>query len=157
MSLGIEFTWYRKFSDGRIEYEFDPETGEPTKWGVETPPNITEAGWLPMTPTLASRITERGVPVIAPAITVRLKPGEVPVVFRDRTHRNGAHVTCKICKKAFLSPEPPTKCPFCGAEPIEGKASPFILQQAEWDEAIYEIGVEGKFSQKFNSRMSITE
>lgn len=159
MTLGIEYTWYRRLSDGRVEFEFDPETGEERLWG-ETPTNITEVGWIPMNPDLAQKMAvhgNTGVPITSLVMAIKVKPGEEPIVFRDRELRRGAHVTCKICNKSFLSTEPPKACVFCEAEPEEGKNSPFILQQAEWEQAVYEIGVKGRFVQRFNSQVSVSQ
>lgn len=159
-AFGIEYTWYRRFADGKVEHEFDPATGAPTKWGIDTPPGIAEVGWLPMTPKLAGLIAaygEKGVPIQAPVQAIQLKEGETPHVERDRTDQVGALVTCKCCGGKFLSSEIPTKCLKCGVEPMEGKASPFELQQAEWQTAIYELGVVGRFTQRFNRLVSVTQ
>ena len=154
MPLGLEFTWYRKFSDGRIEFEFDPETGKPTLWGAETPLGVIEAGWMPMTPPLAGKISPEegcfGIPARAQIVAVRPKPGEELILDRERKHQTGAHATCEKCGKSFLSSTPPVGCIFCG----DGRLS---LKQAEWETAIYEIGIKGRFMQKFNSMTSITE
>jgi hypothetical protein len=154
-----EFFWYRVFEDGRIEHEFDLESGAPVMWGKETPPGIKEVGWLPMTADLSAKIAaygESGQPTRAPPVTCKLHPGEVPIVYRDRMIIRGAHCTCKICGNVFVATAPPKECIFCHAEPTE-TASPLTIQQASWWVQSYVLGIKDRFVQTFDSHGIVTE
>jgi hypothetical protein len=160
MKLPVEFTWYRKYRDGRVEFEFDPQTGAATMWGKEAPDGLIEFGWMPMTISLARLIAaygEVGVPNDCQLVSVKLRPGEIPVIYRDRQSAKGALVECKCCQGVFRTTKPPVKCPFCEVTPESGDPDPFKKQQAAWEEATYVIGISGRFTQTFNRAGMVTE
>lgn len=141
--IGLPFYWVRKHRDGRVEFEFDPVDGHPTPWGK--PVDIEEVCWEPMTPDMAAKIRpyqEFGIPVSAPAISIKVRDGDVPIIYRDNEIVNGVQVTCKSCKSVFKARSPPKLCPKCEADAEWGALQWVPLT---WEESVYGIGVEGRF------------
>lgn len=139
------FYWFRKFADGRVEFEFNPEDGSPTKWGKTTPDGIVRCGWLPMTPDLAAKIRsygEFGLPVSMAPLAIDIKPGEVLQRWRDCDVIHGLQVTCKNCGVKFRALKLPRVCPKCKAE---AAWNPFHVVPAAWEDAVYALGIEGRY------------
>jgi len=179
--VGYEFSWYREYQDGRIEYQFDPGTGQQMCWGQETPKGLERVGWLPMTPDLAAKIRssgETGYPVHAFPVAIKVNPGDRLICARDCTILDGSLITCKVCGFEFRTLDQPNICPDCGTEVArrcEGAlktvrecegctkqcsaevVSPFIARPDRREDAVYILGIEGRYEQKFNSRGMITE
>lgn len=179
--LALEYVWLRRFKDGRVETEFDFDTGKPTLWGEITPDGIVEVSWIPMTQDLAQKISdfgEFGRPTIGPVVTINPRDGEKIVCYREGTIYTGAKVTCKACGFVYLSTEPPSACPKCQAtfgmkcrkcdkiadadvcdqcgETCE-QISPFDIIPVQWEQATYALGIEGRFLNKFTPLQVITE
>jgi hypothetical protein len=132
-------------------------------WGI-TPTGLREVGWLPMTTPLATKIqqyNETGIPTSAPTVSLRLRSGETPVIYRDRTTQMGAQVRCKSCNHTWLSDAPPKTCPGCGVQPDlnkEGKlVSPFNIIQAAWQQVTYVLGAGDRVLLKFDRKGVISE
>lgn len=173
--VGLSFFWYREYQDGRIESEFDLDTGEIRLWGAEAPEGLKKVGWLPMTPDLAQKIKvwgEIGYPVQAQAVMITLHSGEVPIIFKDCSVITGLRVTCKVCGSQFQSMARPEVCPQCGAKPawrcdtcgklqeseicpdcqaISRKIMPFAMRSDAWEEVIYNLKILEKFHIRFNN------
>lgn len=176
--VAISFFWWREYLDGRMEQEFDLETGQIKPWGTHTPDGLKGAGWLPITTDLARKTRacgEIGVPVSAPAMLVDVHPGEELVIFKEATVYKLSYA-CLACGCVVQSYEKPEVCPNCGAAPSWkcdtcGKLpdtkecpdckrecrriNPIRSQSLPWEEVTYHIGIKGKFMQKFNSRQSL--
>lgn len=171
---GLSFFWWREFADGRIEQEFDLDTGQIRPWGG-TPPDLVKAGWIPVSPALAQKMKafgEYGIPTVSPQILISLKPGEDLEIYKDAEVKRGLHVHCKACGANFRSFGSPEGCPFCGAQKSwrcskcdqirttptcsdchapSQMIDPLESSPAEWDEVIYNLGIKGKFKMRFNS------
>ncbi len=183
--LSVEYFWYRVFDDGRVETEFDLDTGQPTKWGLATPPGLEEVGWRPMTPELLQKIIafqEFGVVSNrASPVTIKVSPDDDVIIARDGMIIKGALVKCKSCQYVFRSPKQPEICPACGIVPkwkcdtcnelydtvaesqkceLCGSTCrvilPFFLTQHAWEEVTYLLGIRGKYLNKFTSNGLIT-
>jgi predicted RNA-binding Zn-ribbon protein involved in translation (DUF1610 family) len=117
----LTFFWCRQYLDGRLEYEFDLETGEKIPWGTTTPTDLLRVGWLPMTPDLAQKIAkfgEIGHPIKAQRVFIDVHPGEIVQAFRDCSIIKGNQYTCSHCGQSFVSPDHPPKCRVCGIEEV---------------------------------------
>lgn len=160
--VALSFFWWRQYQDGRIEQEFDPLTGAIQLWG-ETPTCLKRAGWVPVTADLARKMTsqgEFGIPTHSPSILIDIKPGDELEIFKDCQVIIGKRVTCKACGGVFRSMGKPTTCPKCEAEActIDGREiNPFLSVPDKWEEVVYNLGIKGKFSMKFNSTGLIVE
>lgn len=222
------FYWFRKFADGRVEYQYDPDDGHPTKWDdtklipwghyrldlkcgrqaefamvaldeldrvefqivgeidrfgsivsaidakfgsdwlryyvrplteddISDLVRVVRFGWLPMTPDLAAKIRaygEIGAPVSVPPVSIEVRPGEVPIKYRDCEVIHGLLVTCKGCGFKFRALKTPETCPKCKAE---AKWKPFNVAPAAWEDAVYAIGIEGRYLVKITPHGIIVE
>jgi predicted RNA-binding Zn-ribbon protein involved in translation (DUF1610 family) len=176
--VAVSFFWWREYLDGRIEQEFNLETGQIRPWGSKTPDGLKRAGWLPITQDLAHKMRafgEFGAPSPAPTMLIDLKPGDELQIFKECTVYNVSYV-CKACGCIVRESEKPKSCPNCGAAPTWkcdtcGKLpdinecpdckrecrriDPIKAEPIPWEDVIYFLGIKGKFMQKFNSRQSI--
>ena len=177
----LSFFWFRQFRDGRIEQEFDLDTGQIRPWGSKTPEGLKKVGWLPVDQELARKMRaygEFGIPTQAPAVMIDVKPGEVPLIYKDATVWNGYQVRCKACNTVFKSIVEPKACPTCDAKPAwrcpkctalsdteicphcqkKGRIiDPFEKRNMKWEEVEYFLGIEGKFRNRFNTTRLTTE
>lgn len=178
--VALSFFWWRQYQDGRIEQEFDPLTGQIQLWG-ETPTDLKRAGWLPVTADLARKMAaygEFGTPTQAPSVLIDIKPGEELEIFKDCQVLMGKRVTCKACGEVFHALGHPEACPKCGARvswrcpkcnqitdqehcpscKVPGRQiNPFHSVPDKWEEVVYILGINGKFTMKFNSTGLIAE
>jgi predicted RNA-binding Zn-ribbon protein involved in translation (DUF1610 family) len=179
--VALSFFWYREYLDGRVEQEFDLETGMIRQWGSETPANLKMVGWLPVTPDLAEKMKvcgEIGLSTTAPAMLIPVKPGDVPIIYKDCTVWDGFKVLCGACNSVFRSKGKPKVCPRCGAKPawrcqkcgkladaetcpdckVTGRlVDPFMVRPEKWEEVEYFLGIRGKFCNRFNASRLITD
>lgn len=147
--IGAAFYWTRKHADGKSESEFDLVDGHPTLWGQKTPTDLVEVSWQPMTVELASKIArygEFGIPVSAPSISIKVKDGEVPIVYRDNAIVRGLRIKCKSCNHEFNAISVPDNCPRCKAEAEWGT---FVSKPHVWEESVYGIGIEDRYGVRF--------
>lgn len=161
---GHEYYWFREYSDGHTEYQFDPETGQETLWGPKTPEGLVKAGWIPINPDIARKIAaygEFGYPIQDKPHIVNLSQGDEIIMFRECTIVRGSQVTCKLCGQVFLAMGEPGECARCGAVPVvldDGITSdPFSKRPASWEEVNYHIGVKGKFELRFNCNQLVVQ
>ena len=179
--MGLSFYWWREYQDGRIEQEFNLDTGKIMPWGSKTPDGLKKVAWMPVTPDLAQKMRscgEFGIPTQAPSVELPVHPGEEPVVFKECTVWSGFNVHCKACGLAFKSKGLPQDCPECGAKPawrcmkctalsdtdichvcnVPGRSiNPFETSPVKWEEGEYFLGIKGKFVNHFNTTRMITE
>jgi len=179
--VGLSFFWYREYQDGRIEQEFDLDTGQIRLWGSETPNDLKRVGWLPMTADLAQKIRaygEIGIPTQAQSVLIDLKPREELSCFKDCTVLQGFRVTCKACGATYHALADPDICPRCGAKPawrcekcgqlqdtetcpncnqISRAVTPFVKHPDAWEDVVYVLGINGRFLIKFNSNSLVVE
>lgn len=172
----LSFYWWREFADGRVEQEFDPDTGQIRPWGPDlSPAGIVKAGWLPVSEDLAKKMAafgEFGTPAQSPSISVALKPGDGLEIFKDCQVLEGMRVHCKVCNATFRSFGVPDGCPLCGAQVswrcpkcdkittyrcpscnvLCRKIDPLETAPDKWEEVIYNLGIKGSFMMRFNSR-----
>ena len=170
----LSFFWWREYADGRVEQEFDLETGQIRPWG-STPDNLVRAGWIPVTPDLAQKMRafgEFGTPTQSPQMIISLKPGDELQIFKDIDIKRGYQVHCKSCGATFRSFGLPAGCPYCGAAKSwrcekcnkilaapscsDCKAptrmiDPLEHAPAEWEEVVYNLGIKGVFEMRFNA------
>jgi len=150
--VASSFYWFRKFDDGRVEYQFDPIDGHQTLWGETTPAGIVRAGWLPMTSDLAGKIrayNEFGSPVSVPPLAIDVGPDDVLQLYRECDVVHGLHVTCRGCGVFFRAMTVPDSCPRCKAESA-WEPSPFQVKPMVWEDATYFLGIEGRFLVKLH-------
>jgi len=176
--VAVSFFWWREYLDGRIEQEFDLDTGQIRPWGSKTPDGLKRAGWLPITPDLAQKMRphgEFGVPSPAPAMLIDLKPGDELQIFKEATVYKVSYI-CKACGQIVREYEKPKSCPRCGAAPAWKcdtcgelrddklcpecgrecrRINPIKGEHMPWEDVIYYLGIKGKFVQKFNNRQSV--
>jgi predicted RNA-binding Zn-ribbon protein involved in translation (DUF1610 family) len=177
--VALSFYWWRQYQDGRIEQEFDLDTGQIRPWG-ETPANPKRVSWRPVTPDLAQKMQafgEFGLPTMAPPVTIDLKPGEELIIFKDCVVCDW-QVVCKACQTAYHTLEDLEACPRCGAKPswkcekcgklLDGETcpdcgekcryiTPFERRADKWEAVTYLLGIKDKFLLKFNSHGLIAE
>lgn len=156
---GHEYYWFREYSDGHTEYQFDPETGQETLWGPKVPEGLVRAGWIPINPDIAGKIAaygEFGYPTQDKPHVVNLSQGDELIMFRECTIVRGSQVTCKLCGQVFLAMGEPGECSRCGAAPVvldDGVAADLLPNRpASWESVVYSIGIKGKFSLRFNGQ-----
>jgi hypothetical protein len=173
----VSFFWWREYLDGRIEQEFDLETGQIRYWGSKTPEGLKRAGWIPITPDLAQKMQafgEFGTPTSAPDMLLDLQPGDELALFKECTVYKVSYV-CKACCQIIQDVQKPKSCPRCGAAPAWkcdtcGKlrqakqcqsclrecrlVDPIKAEMMPWEDVTYHLGIKGKFMQKFNSKLS---
>ncbi len=178
--MALEFYWFRIYEDGRVETEFDLDTGQIRLWGPVTPPGLIRVGWQPVTPDLAQKMRafgEFGKPTHAPPVTINVKPGEEIVIFKDCSVCN-YQVVCKSCGTAYHTMENLEACPQCGAKPCwkcercgmlrddetcpdcKEKCrhiTPFERRPDKWENVVYFLGIKDRFRLLFNSRGVIAE
>ncbi len=176
----VSYFWVREYLDGRIETEFDLDTGQIRPWGPKTPEGLKRAGWLPVTQDLAKKMKdfgEFGIPTQSPSILVSLNPGDKLIIYKDCAVIQGFRGICKACGGAFRMFEESGSCPNCGARKSwrcpdcnkindtivcpdckkTGKEiNPLELAPDTWEEVMYVLGIEGVFCQRFNSQGMIT-
>jgi len=179
--VGLEFFWCREYENGRVEREFDLDTGQIHFWGSKTPTGLKRAGWLPMTPDLAAKIRacgEFGIPTQSPSVMIDLQPNDELIISKDCAVIRGYLVTCKACNATFRSFGEPDVCPTCGSKPgwkcdacgeihdisicsrchRRGRLiQPFIKRGISWEKVVYLLGIKDKFLLKFNSNGLIVE
>lgn len=179
--VALSYYWWRQYADGRIEQEFDLATGRIRPWGTK-PEGLKRAGWLPITPDLASKMQahgEFGIPTQSPSIIVDLKPGEDLEIFKDCTVLDGYQVHCKACGAVYRSfGEPEDCCRICGANPswrcpkcdrlsddetcpdcsLKGRIiDPLERTPDKWEDVVYILGIKGLYRLKFNSLGLVAE
>lgn len=177
--VAAHFFWWREYLDGRIEREFDLETGQIRPWGSETPKGLRRAGWQPITSDLSKKMwltsKEFGLISEAPAMLVDLKPEDELVIFKEATIYKVSY-TCKACGQIIQACEKPAACPRCGVAPAwkcdtcgklqDTKHCPACKRECRridpiqpvpgpWEDVTYHLGIKGKFVQKFNCKQSI--
>ncbi len=177
----LPYFWYREYLDGRIEMEFDLDTGQIIPWGPKTPEGLKRAGWLPVTQDLAQKMKaygEFGIPTQSPSVLVALKPGDELIIYKEATVYDGFGVTCKACGGSFRMFSNPDSCPNCGARmgwrcpdcnkindtevcpdcKKQGRPiNPLVSAPYKWEEVTYFLGIKGIFCQKFTGKWMITE
>lgn len=179
--VALSFFWWRQYEDGRIEQEFDPETGQIRLWGT-TPKNLKRAGWLPVTPDLANKMREHnefGIPTQSPSVIIELKPGDELEIFKDCSVLDGYRVHCKVCGAVYRTfGERAEHCLNCGTKPawrcpkcskltdneicpdcnLAGQIiNPLTRTPDKWEEVVYILGIKGLYRLKFNSQYMVAE
>lgn len=149
------YFWYREYQDGAIEYEFDPDTGEPCMWG-KTPDGLASIGWLPMNYDLSQKIAKYGEIGIPPTssnavfLDVAGVDKDEIVIFRDCTVVRGLQILCPSCRQVFYSGDHLTTCPICSHVLSGENYSP-----AEWDTVEYVLGIKNVVYMKISTDSNI--
>jgi predicted RNA-binding Zn-ribbon protein involved in translation (DUF1610 family) len=177
------FYWWREYLDGRIEQEFNLETGQIRPWGSKTPDILKKAGWLPVTQDLARKMQtwgEFGIPTQSPSIIIGLKPGEQLEIFKECTILDGHRIHCKACGAIYraFGEDRGDGCIRCGAKPawrcpkcdklsdaetcpdcnLKGRMiDPLERTPDRWEDVVYFLGIKGLYQIKFNSSGLIVE
>jgi len=176
----LAYYWWREHQDGRIEQEFDLETGQIRPWG-ETPADLKLAGWVPVTEDLARKMRaygEFGIPTQSPSIIIQLKPGDELEIFKECTILDGYRVHCKACESVYRTFENHgDPCPICGAKPawrcpkcdkvadeetcpdckVPGRIiDPLERSPDKWEDVVFFLGIKGRYCHKFNSQGLVT-
>lgn len=179
--VALSYYWWRQYIDGRVEQEFDLDTGRIRPWG-SNPEGLKRVGWLPVSPDLASKMRaygEFGIPTQSPSIIIELKPGEDLEIFKDCTVLDGYQVHCKACGAIYRSfGEQGAGCLYCGATPswrcpkcdkladketcpdcnLTGRIiDPLERTPDKWEDIVYILGIRGLYRLKFNSRGLLVE
>jgi len=179
--MALSFYWFREYGDGRVEMEFDLETGQIRPWGPKTPEGLIRAGWLPVSQDLAQKMKaygEFGIPTQSPSIMVSPKPGDELEIFKDCSVLEGSRVSCKLCGSSFRAFGKLDSCPQCGAregwrcpecgnitdtavcpdcKKMGRPINPLESTPEKWEEVVYILGIKGIFRNRLNSRGLITE
>jgi len=179
--VALSYYWWRQYADGRIEQEFDLETGRIRPWDA-TPASLKKAGWVPVTVDLARKMQvygEFGIPTQSPSIMVNLKPGDKLEIHKECTVLDGFRIHCKACGAFFRAfGDQDGHCRVCGAKSfyrcpqcdklsdeetcpdcrVQGRMiDPLEKTRDKWEDVVYFLGIKGLFRHKFNSRGLVTE
>lgn len=117
----LKYFWTRVLDDRETcETQFDLDTGEERGWNPPPPRPLSQVAWVPFSPDLAAKVTDRGQPAVSlpiPPIVMDLDPTEDdgrPILNMSAAVHLSDYYLCSRCGTAFTWDGSGTlECPEC--------------------------------------------